>query len=77
MKKQILGTILCSSILFGASLAIGGNEASAHGYVQSPISRGYQGHLGRDTNWNAAFQKYGAVINEPQSLEALKGYPQT
>ena len=76
MKKQILGTILCSSILFGASLAIGGNEASAHGYVQSPISRGYQGHLDRNSNWTAAFQKYGAVINEPQSLEALKGYPQ-
>ncbi|MGG5312818.1 lytic polysaccharide monooxygenase [Enterococcus sp. DIV2381] len=75
MKKQILGTILCSSILFGASLVIGGNEASAHGYVQSPISRGYQGHLDRNTNWNAAFQKYGAVINEPQSLEAPKGFP--
>lgn len=75
MKKQILATVLCSSVLFGASLAMGGNEVSAHGYVQSPVSRGYQGFLEKDANWNAAFQKYGRIINEPQSLEAPKGYP--
>ena len=55
---------------FGAT-----KDVSAHGYVREPISRGYQGSLDARTNWTAHFQKYGAVINEPQSLEALKGFP--
>ncbi|AUB54247.1 lytic polysaccharide monooxygenase [Enterococcus mundtii] len=75
MKKQILATVLCSSVLLGVGLSIGGQDASAHGYVQSPISRSYQGHRDRLINHDSALAKYGPVIYEPQSLEALKGYP--
>lgn len=75
MKKQIFGTVLCSGILFGASLTIGEQDASAHGYVESPISRAYQGHLDRNVNLSAAAAKYGPVIYEPQSLETAKGFP--
>lgn len=74
MKKRLLGSVVLilslGGIIFGAT-----KDVSAHGYVREPISRGYQGSLDARTNWTAAFQKYGAVINEPQSLEALKGFP--
>lgn len=55
--------------------ALSTTEVSAHGYISQPVSRGYQGNLDKDQNWSTAFEKYGAVINEPQSLEAPKGYP--
>ena len=49
---------------------------SAHGYVVSPASRGYQGSLDKATmGYDAALALYGTVINEPGSLEALKGFP--
>lgn len=48
----------------------------AHGYVVSPASRGYQGSLEKNSlGYAAAIAKYGTIINEPQSLEALKGFP--
>ncbi len=75
MKKQILATVLCSSVLVGVGLSIGGQDTSAHGYVQSPISRSYQGSRDRSINHDAALAKYGPVIYEPQSLEAPKGFP--
>ncbi|WP_343639818.1 lytic polysaccharide monooxygenase [Chryseobacterium sp.] len=49
---------------------------SAHGYVLSPASRGYQGSLDKASlGYSAAFSIYGSVINEPGSLEAPKGFP--
>lgn len=74
MKKVVqlgLGIILATA----GFTALSTIEVSAHGYISQPISRGYQGNLEKDKNWSAAFEKYGAVINEPQSLEAPKGYP--
>lgn len=74
MKKSTLiglGFILAG---IGAS-TLTSVDVAAHGYVSEPASRGYQGSLDKNTNWNAAFKKYGAVINEPQSLEAPKGFP--
>lgn len=74
MKKVVqlgLGIILATAGFTALSTV----EVSAHGYISQPISRGYQGSLEKDKNWSAAFEKYGAVINEPQSLEAPKGYP--
>ncbi|MFD0586607.1 lytic polysaccharide monooxygenase [Paenibacillus sp. GCM10027627] len=44
------------------------DKASAHGYVEGPSSRAYLCKLGQNTNC-------GAIIYEPQSLEALKGFP--
>lgn len=76
MKKQLLATLFCSTALFG-SLMINQISASAHGYVESPPSRGYQGAIERNTiGYSAAWEKYGAVITNPQSLEAKKGFPQ-
>ena len=48
MKKQLLATLFCSTALFG-SLMINQISASAHGYVESPPSRGYQGAIERNT----------------------------
>ncbi|AZA83008.1 carbohydrate-binding protein [Chryseobacterium lactis] len=49
---------------------------SAHGYVLSPASRGYQGSLDKAAlGYSAAFGIYGSIINEPGSLEAPKGFP--
>lgn len=51
-------------------------HVSAHGYVVSPASRGYQGSLDRAVlGYSAALGIYGSVINEPASLEAPKGFP--
>ena len=77
MKKQLLTTLFGSTALFG-SLMLNQISASAHGYVESPPSRGYQGVIERNTiGYSAAWEKYGAVITNPQSLEAKKGFPQT
>lgn len=43
-------------------------QASAHGYVESPGSRAYLCKLGQNSDC-------GAVVYEPQSLEAPKGFP--
>lgn len=59
-----------------SSLILNPIEVSAHGYVVSPASRNYRGSLDKTVlGYSAAFAKYGAVINEPQSLEYLKGFP--
>lgn len=76
MKKQFLATLLCSTALF-SSLLFQQTIASAHGFVESPPSRGYQGVLDRSTlGYEGALAKYGKVITNPQSLEARKGFPQ-
>lgn len=56
-------------------LVLHGKQVFAHGYVESPVSRGYQGSLDRNTlGWSAAFEKYGNVISNPQSLETKKAF---
>ncbi|WP_165005581.1 MULTISPECIES: lytic polysaccharide monooxygenase [unclassified Enterococcus] len=74
MKKS---TLLGLGLIFATTgfTALSSVDAFAHGYVEQPASRGYKGSLEKDSNWNAAFEKYGLVINEPQSLEAPKGFP--
>lgn len=63
-------------VVFGV-LMISTTTVSAHGYVESPASRSYQGSLEKNTlGYSAALAKYGAVINEPQSLEYRKGFPE-
>lgn len=57
-------------------LVISTSHILAHGYVMSPASRNYQGSLDKGIlGYSAAYAKYGTVINEPQSLEYLKGFP--
>ena len=75
MKKSLLlglGLVLATAGLTTFSSA----DVSAHGYVESPISRGYQVRIDSRSNWGIAREKYGAVIDEPQSLEARKGFPE-
>ena len=55
--------------------ALSSVDVSAYGDVSQPISRGYQGALDSRNNWQSAFEKYGRIINEPQSLEAPKRIP--
>ncbi|MGX7174022.1 lytic polysaccharide monooxygenase [Enterococcus ratti] len=76
MKKNRFALLLCSSALLGVCLMMGEEQVAAHGYVESPPSRGYQGALEKDMlSYGIAFDKYGGVINNPQSLEAKKGFP--
>ncbi|EGO6697929.1 carbohydrate-binding protein [Enterococcus faecalis] len=52
-------------------------SAFAHGYVETPPARGYQGKIETGTlGWSEALKKYGNVITNPQSLEAPKGFPE-
>jgi len=75
MKKQMKLFLVSASVLGGA-MFVAPMEASAHGYVSSPPSRGYQGELFKNAvGWDAAMNKYGNVISQPQSLEAKKGFP--
>lgn len=65
-----------SAVLFLCTLVFSSTHLSAHGYVISPASRGYQGSLDKTTlGYNTALGLYGTVINEPGSLEAKKGFP--
>lgn len=52
------------------STALTSQTVSAHGYIVSPESRGYACKLGQNG-------ECGAIIWEPQSLEAPKGFPQS
>lgn len=45
------------------------SSALAHGYVESPPSRAYQCHLGKNTDC-------GSVQWEPQSVEQASGFPE-
>ncbi|MEF2968419.1 lytic polysaccharide monooxygenase [Paenibacillus sp. M1] len=56
----MLITVFCMFLL--------SEKASAHGYIDSPGSRGYLCKTGQNTDC-------GAVVYEPQSLEAPKGFP--
>ena len=75
MKKLLTGLLVAAGLL-SVSLLIKTDTVSAHGYVQSPPARGYQGQLdSQSLGWTAAFNIYGNVISNPQSLEAPKGFP--
>lgn len=77
MKKKLVGFVLVSSIILGGVGLMNAEEANAHGYVEKPAARGYQGSLDKNTmGWSAAMEKYGMVITNPQSLEFDKGFPQ-
>lgn len=55
-------------VLTCLSMFLLADKASAHGYIDSPGSRGYLCKTGQNTDC-------GAVMYEPQSLEAPKGFP--
>ncbi|MEI5993760.1 lytic polysaccharide monooxygenase [Candidatus Enterococcus mansonii] len=77
MKKKLLGLALMSTVILGGAGLLNVEQADAHGYVEKPAARGYQGSLDKNTiGWTAAMEKYGMVITNPQSLEFDKGFPQ-
>lgn len=63
IRNSLIGAGLLSAALLS-------RQVSAHGYVVSPESRGYACKLGQNADC-------GAIIWEPQSLEAPKGFPQS
>lgn len=75
-KKSVL-TVACLTLISSVVFLAFPKESHAHGYVSTPISRGYQGQLhNREWGWEAAKLVYGNVISSPQSLEYLKGFPE-
>lgn len=78
MKKNMLRLMMASTVLSIAVGVAGADQAMAHGYVESPPARGYQGSLDKNAmGWTQAFEMYGNVITNPQSLEAPKGFPKS
>ncbi|AQT86374.1 chitin-binding protein [Paenibacillus larvae subsp. pulvifaciens] len=57
-------------IAFGIIGLMFGEKTYAHGYIESPASRAYMCTLGQNVNC-------GPVQYEPQSIEALGGFPKT
>lgn len=77
MKKKLVGLALMSTIILGGVGLMNADQVDAHGYVETPAARGYQGSLDKNTiGWGPAMEKYGMVITNPQSLEYDKGFPQ-
>ncbi|EHB5085181.1 carbohydrate-binding protein [Enterococcus faecalis] len=78
MKRNLLKrSLLTATTLTGMVLMLNTDSAFAHGYVETPPARGYQGQLDKEAmGWTAALNLYGNVITNPQSLEAPKGFPQ-
>ena len=74
-KKKVIGLLGITSIL-GVTIYGKTDTAFAHGYVESPPARGYQGQLdSKSLGWDLSFKLYGNVITNPQSLEGPKGFP--
>ncbi len=74
MKKQLLATLFCSTALFG-SLMINQISASAHGYVESPPSRGYQGAIERNTiGYSAAGKNTEQLLQTLNHLKQKKDF---
>jgi len=66
MKGLILaGVMMLAAVL---SFILFSQQVSAHGYIDGPASRGYLCKTGQNTDC-------GAIVYEPQSLEAPKGFP--
>ncbi len=74
MKGLVKVAVLTVTLGIGGAFYSSG--ASAHGYIKEPVSRAYMGALEKQTlGWTAAAQKYGSVIDNPQSVEGPKGFP--
>lgn len=72
-KKWLKAAPLVMCGMMGA-MFFGESSASAHGYIQD--GRADRGKFEMGTiGWAAANEKYGSALNEPQSIEALKGFP--
>lgn len=77
IKTKLTKGLILTGCTIGTALSLNGGIAYAHGYVESPPSRGYQGQLdSKSLGWDKAFQLYGQVITNPQGLESEKGFPQ-
>ena len=75
-KRTLVNGLFATSILLGAGSILNSDSALAHGYVETPPARGYQGQLDKEAvGLTAALNMYGNVITNPQSLEAPKGFP--
>ena len=61
------GAVATAAVLLGAGV-ITSAPASAHGYVEGPVSRTAACNLGLNTGC-------GSLVYEPQSLEGPKGFP--
>jgi|GEM_PF-211182 len=74
-KKKLLSKVIQAIVVtgaIGASILANASTAAAHGYVEAPASRAYTAVLLRDKpswNWSTIHEKYGAAVNEPQSIE--------
>jgi chitin-binding protein len=82
-KSKFSSTLLRVALVIGVMGVAGlanSETVHGHGYVQDPPSRAFQGRLkfltGRWT-WNQVNEKYGAAVNEPQSIEAKGSYQAT
>lgn len=73
MKGLVKAAVL--TVTLGIGGAFYSSDASAHGYIKEPVSRAYMGALEKQTlGWTAAAQKYGSVIDNPQSVEGRKDF---
>ena len=61
------GAVASAAVLLGAGVVTSA-PASAHGYVEGPVSRTAACNLGLNTGC-------GSLVYEPQSLEGAKGFP--
>ena len=61
------GAAATAAVLIGTGV-ITSAPASAHGYVEGPLSRSAACNVGLNTDC-------GSIVYEPQSLEAPKGFP--
>lgn len=77
MKINTLTRLLLASTCLSLALFAKSELSFAHGYVETPPARGYQGALDKESlGWTQALALYGNVITNPQSLESTKGFPQ-
>lgn len=77
MEIKLLTKLFLGTTLMGVTFMLVTDSVFAHGYVETPPARGYQGQLDKEIlGWTDALNVYGNVITNPQSLEAPKGFPQ-
>ncbi|MGE6376868.1 lytic polysaccharide monooxygenase [Peribacillus muralis] len=75
-RSTVLKGFLTAGV-FGLGAWLSADDASAHGYIEKPASRGYIGSLEKqEIGWQSALEKYGRVIDSPQSVEGPKGFPE-
>lgn len=80
MKKQNFKKLATLSVLSTAFVAgvmiFGGDNASAHGYVEKPASRAYTVNLLKEEmGWDVAHAKFGNAIDTPNGVEGIEGFP--